>query len=249
MEMKDRIVLVVGSTSGIGKAMAELFAAEGAVSIVTGRREDRGRAVVAEIEATGGKADFFTVDVTKIEESAAVIDKVIDKYGKIDVLIYNAGIAPPARDIYSIDERTWDSVFDTNLKAAFFICQKAVPELAKTKGSILFTSSLAGVSAKTAGSAVPYGAGKAGVSHMVKILALTCAKQGVRVNAVAPGVTMTDILTGVPEQTINYLKSGIPLNMIGEPKDIANAALFLASDQARFITGQTLCIDGGASIG
>jgi len=247
--MKDKVVLVVGSTSGIGKSMAEVFAAEGAISIVTGRREEKGKTVVAEIEAKGGKADFIAVDATDLVSSAAAIDKVVEKYKKIDVLIYNAGIAPSTKDLNSIDEKTWDDVFNTNLKSAFFMIQKALPTLAEAKGNIIFTSSLAGVSAKTAGASVPYGAGKAATAHMVKILALNCAKDGVRVNAVSPGVTMTDILTGVPESIMEFLKSGIPLHMIGEPEDIANAALFLASDKAKFITGQTLCIDGGASIG
>ncbi len=247
--MKDKIVLIVGSTSGIGKSMAELFAKEGAVAIVTGRREDRGIAVVKEIEEKGGKADFFTVDAKDIENSTAVIEKIVEKYGKIDVLIYNAGIAPATRSLDAITLEQWDDVFDTNLKSTFFLARKALPYLAESKGNIIFTSSLAGVSAKTAGAAIPYGTGKAGLGHMVKILALNAAGMGVRVNAVSPGVTMTDILAGVPESTMEYLKAGIPLKMLGDPEDIANAALFLASDKAKFITGQILCIDGGASIG
>ncbi len=245
--MNDKVVLVVGSTSGIGKAMAETFANAGAIAIVTGRREALGKEIAANIEAAGGKADFFTVDATNMDSCRALIDDVVAKYGKLDVLVYNAGIAS-TDNFKTTDEANWDRIMTTNLKAAFFTAQKALPELTKTKGNIIFTSSLAGISAKNAGGGVCYGASKAAMDHMVQILALGAGKDGVRVNAVAPGVTMTDILAACTEETLAYLKKNIPLGILGEPSDIANAALFLADDTARFITGQTLSIDGGASI-
>ncbi len=243
--MNDKVVLVVGSTSGIGKAMAETFAREGATAIVTGRREALGQEIVAQIQAAGGKAGFFAVDALQLDSCRALIDHVVSKYGKLDVLVYNAGIASGGS--YT-DEQAWDRIMTTNLKAAYYMAEKALPELEKTKGNIIFTSSLAGMSAKNAGSNVCYGSSKAAMSHMVEIMALSAGKKGVRVNAVAPGVTMTDILANASEQTLAYLKQNIPLGIVGEPQDIADAALFLADDTARYITGQVIKVDGGASI-
>lgn len=248
MKLNDKVVVVVGSTSGIGKSMAEIFAKEGALSIVTGRREEKGMEVVNAINENGNKADFFKLDATDLAQCTGLIKAVVDKYGKIDVLVYNAGIAPSC-NLESTDEKTWDSIYSTNLKSAFFMIQAAVPELAKTKGNIILTGSLAGVSAANSGGNVAYGSGKAAMAHMVKILALQAAKNGIRVNAVSPGVTMTDILANASEQTLAYLKASIPLGIVGQPEDIANLALFLASDDAKFITGQTINVDGGASIG
>ncbi len=247
MKMQDKIVVVVGSTSGIGKAMVEAYAAEGAVAVVTGRRAELGLKIVADIQSTGGKADFFAVDATSLESCNALIDNVVAKYGKIDVLVYNAGIAPSC-NVSTTDEATWDRVMGTNLKAAFFMVQHALPHLAASKGNVLFTSSLAGESARNATGNVVYGSGKAATGHMVEILALAASKDGVRVNAVAPGVTMTDILANASPATMEYLKKSIPLQCLGLPEDIATAALFLTSDDAKFITGQVLRVDGGASI-
>ena len=248
--MKEKVVLVVGSTSGIGKAMVETFAREGAIAIVTGRREALGREIVSEIEAKGQKADFFKLDATDLEQCVNLIDSVVEKYGHLDTLVYNAGVASPAKaDI--ADVANWDKVMDTNLKACYYMVEKALPELQKVKGSVVVTSSLAGLSPRTTANAssIAYAASKAAMSHMVKIIALHAAGTGVRVNAVAPGVTMTDIIRNLNEDMLAALKGNIPLHIIGEPEDIAEGALFLASDKARFITGQILCIDGGASIG
>lgn len=248
MKMNGKVAIVVGSTSGIGKAMAQVFAAAGATVIVTGRREEHGQKVVSEIEATGGKADFFKLDVRDLDAMPVFIQQVYEKYGRIDTFLYNAGIAPIAH-LEDTTEETWDAVYNTNLKPSFFAMRKVLPILAKTKGSVILTGALSGFSAVNAGPAYAYATCKAAIDHLVRLLALEAAKSGVRVNSVAPGVTMTDILTGVPESTMNRLKSKIPLNMLAMPEDIAKAALFLASEDARFITGQTICVDGGASIG
>ncbi|MCD8078545.1 MAG: SDR family oxidoreductase [Lachnospiraceae bacterium] len=248
--MKDKIVLVIGSTSGIGKAVAESFAKEGATAILTGRREELGKSIETKIREKGQKADFFRLDATDLQQCVSLIDKVVEKYGRLDTLVYNAGVATPCdTDISS--EKNWDMVMNTNLKAAYYMIEKALPVLAEGKGSVVMTSSLAGISARTNTNAtsIAYATSKAAMSHMVKIIALQTAESGVRVNAVAPGVTMTDIIRNLDKKLLEVLEKSIPLQMIGEPEDIAEAILFLASDKARFITGQILSIDGGASLG
>ena len=246
--MNKKVALIIGSTSGIGKAMAAKFAREGHFVIVTGRRSGKGEEVVREIQAVGGEAVFRIMDVTRPEACEAVVAQIVEEFGRLDVVCYNAGIAPVA-NIDTLTEDAWDAVNNTNTKDAFFIVRSAVPTLKKTKGSIVFTGSLAGISAMQANGGIAYAVSKAGIAHLTRLMALALASSGVRVNSVAPGLTMTDILTGVPQETLDNLANSIPLHCIGQPEDIADAAYFLASDAAKFITGQTLCVDGGASIG
>lgn len=246
MKLKEKVALVVGSTSGIGKSIAEKIASEGALVIITGRREEQGKTIVSEIEEKGGKADFMKLDVTNIQECRDIIDSIVSKHGKLDVLAYNAGIAIPC-DIDTGDEKTWDAIMTTNLKSAFFMTQKALPELEKVNGSIIYTASMIGTT-PDCGNNIAYGASKAGIIHMAKLIALSTAARGVRVNCVSPGVTKTDILNNASEETLARLSGSIPMSRLGDPEDIANAVLFLASDDAKYITGQTISICGGRSI-
>lgn len=252
-KLEGKVAIVVGSTSGIGKTIGERFAEEGATVIITGRRDEVGKKVVDEITKAGGKADFYKLDVMDIDNCNEVIDAVIAKYGKLDILDYNAGIANVSRSapprLGDITEEFWDAILDTNLKSAFFMAQKALPELINTKGNIIFTASLAGTSAMTGKDGIPYGSSKAAVLHMMKMMALNVADKGVRVNAVSPGMTQTDILSTCTPEMLEQLTEVIPLKCISRPQDIANAALFLASDDASQITGQYISICGGASIG
>jgi 3-oxoacyl-[acyl-carrier protein] reductase len=244
MMLKEKVALVVGSTSGIGEGIAKRFACEGAKVIVTGRRPERGQQVVEAIQANGSQAQYMKLDASDNTDQARVLEAVIGEYGKLDILVNNAGIAPYA-DL-SVDEKTWDSIFDTNLRGAFFMAQKAVPALAKTKGNILFTTSLAGLSAVGAKTGIAYGASKAGLMQVTKIMARLVAKDGIRVNAVSPGLIKTEILDSLPEELLQALISEIPLSRAGTPEDIANTAAFLASDEASFITGQIISVCGGA---
>lgn len=246
MKLKDKVALVVGSTSGIGKTIAEKFASEGAVVIVTGRREEQGNAVVSGIEQNGGRAEFMKLDVTNIQGCKDIIDTIVSKYNKLDILAYNAGIATPC-PLDTGDEKTWDAIMTTNLKSAFFMSQKAIPELEKTKGNIIYTASMIGTT-PNCGNNLAYGASKAGIIHLAKILALDVGPRGVRVNCISPGVTQTDILSNASEEVLARLSASIPMKALCTPESMADAALFLASDDAKFITGQTLSICGGRSI-
>lgn len=247
MRMKDKVAFVVGSTSGIGKAMAEVFAKEGATVIVTGRREEKGQEVVKGIEEKGGKAEFYKLDVNNAANRQEVIDAIVAKYGKIDSFVYNSGMS---RTVYfnNATEEAWRETLTTNLESAFFMARQVYPALKESKGNMLFTSSAGGVSVRTVNGSYAYAASKAGLNTIVKILALELAKDGIRVNAIAPGMTKTDILANASEAALNYMASIIPLQYIAEPEDIANVALTIASDEGRFMTGQIICVDGGVTI-
>jgi 3-oxoacyl-[acyl-carrier protein] reductase len=252
MKLDGKVAIVVGSTSGIGKAIAERFAAEGATAIITGRRNEEGKKVVDGITKAGGKADFYKVDVRDIKSCYSLIDGVVAKYGKLDILDYNAGIGKLDKledtVLGTLTEEVWDAIFDTNLRSAFFMTQKALPELYKTKGSVVYTSSIAGVCPYIAQSTVAYGSTKAAILMMMKAIALNVADKGVRVNAVVPGLTETDIFSSIQPKVLEETKAAIPLKKMAQPKNIADSVLFLVSDEASNITGQYIAVCGGQSI-
>ena len=248
MKLDQKVAIVVGSTSGIGKGIAKEFAAEGAVVIITGRRVENGEAVVKEIEAAGGKAAFMKLDAMDTDACRALIDEVVEKYGKLDILAYNAGVAN-AFSVTDGTEKDWDMIFNTNIRSAFFMSQHALPYLEATKGNIVYTASIGGVSAKATLSNIAYGSTTAAIIQMMKILALTVADKGIRVNAIAPGVTMTEMIEKADQSVIDRLKKAVPLQRIGTVQEMAKAAVYLASEDASFITGQALSLCGGMSIG
>lgn len=252
-KLTDKIAIVVGSTSGIGKAIAVRYAKEGATVIVTGRRKERGLMTVEEIESFGGASEFYELDARNIEACYSLIDYVVEKYGKLDIIEYNSGISSLGdfnETVFgNITEKLWDAVFETNLKSAFFMSQKAMPELVKTKGTIIYTSSGAGFSAKNSVSSLAYGASKAAMIQMTKIMALTMAGEGVRVNTIAPGLTETEILSNITDEIKAGLRASVPMNKMVLSEDIADTALFLASEESKMITGQCISVCGGLTIG
>ena len=246
-EFENKVVLVVGATSGIGKAIAEKFAANGATVIITGRREQKGAEVVTQLQNKGYKADFAKMDVMDIPQSEKTLDAVVAKYGRLDVFAYNAGIAGYG----DLDSQEWDNIMNTNAKAAYFLARAAYAHLKSTKGVIVFTSSMSGMKAAcniSQDAGIAYGISKAAVNHMVSMLALKYGSDGVRVNAVAPGVTKTDILSGVSPDLMQQLEDEIPLKFAADPEDMANLAYFLCSNDSRFITGEVVNANGGAGI-
>lgn len=246
---ENKVVLVVASTSGIGRASAERFADEGASVIITGRREELGREVAEGIASRGGSADFIRLDASDSKSRSEAISAVIDRFGRIDVLHYNAGVTENRDDALGrVTEEVWDRLYGTNIKGAFFTFQEAYPALKVSRGCAVFTCSTAGLSATGRGTSIVYATTKAALAYLVKILARDSAADGVRVNGFAPGLTQTDILNGVDEATIDWLRSSIPLGFIGQPADQAAAAAFLCSDEARYITGQVFSVDGGSVV-
>lgn len=253
MRMKDKVVLVTGGASGIGRATALRFDEEGAKVVIC----DVNQAVGQEtIQLLGAQASFYKVDVANRTDVQAWIDAVVTKYGRIDVLVNNAGILRDGQLIKLKDgqlvgqmsETDFDLVISVNLKGVFNCTQAVAPVMAKQGGGVILNAtSIVGLDGNFG--QTNYVATKSGVIGMTKVWSRELGKFGIRVNAVAPGFTATEMVTAMPEKILNGMKARTPLGRLGEPRDIANAYLFLASDEASFITGETLRVDGGIVVG
>jgi 3-oxoacyl-[acyl-carrier protein] reductase len=245
--LKDKVAVVTGASRGIGRAIAIELAARGAAVIVN--YNSNGKAaqdVVMEIVSAGGNAAALPGDVAKVEDANALIKGAIDKFGKIDILVNNAGIT---RDmlIMMMSEESWDAVMDTNLKGTFNCAKAAVRYMMKARsGRIINISSVSGQIGNPG--QTNYSASKAGQIGFTKALAREVASRNITVNAVAAGYVETDIWAGVSEEARQALLGLIPLGRKGNPQDIASAVAFLASDEASYITGQTLAVDGGMAM-
>lgn len=242
--LEGRIALITGATSGIGRASARLFAAEGAEVVCVGRDEARGATVVQEIEEMhAGRVRFIAADVTLAADIAKILEVVKTEYGRLDVLFNNAGVFV-TRAIDEIDEAAWERVFRTNAKAAMDMTAAFLPLLQESKGVILNTASIGGLPYHIAGSKTYlYASSKAALIQFTKLCALNFAPD-VRVNCLAPGITDTPIYTNRDFSRF----SGIPMGRVADALEVARAALFLVSDEASYITGAVLPVDGGASL-
>ncbi|CAG0983097.1 MAG: 2,5-dichloro-2,5-cyclohexadiene-1,4-diol dehydrogenase [Candidatus Methanoperedens nitroreducens] len=245
MRLENKVVIITGAGSGIGKETALLFAKEGAKVVVADVNEKGGEETVAEIKRNGD-GFFFKLDVSNREQSKQMAKTVLEKYGKIDVLINNAGIVQDAF-VSKMTEQQWDKVIDINLKGVFN-CIQAVVDIMMNQGSgvIINTSSIVGLNGNVG--QVNYSATKAGLIGMTKTLAKELGKKGIRVNAVAPGFIATPMTAAVPEKILEMMKEKTPLRRLGKPEDIANAYLYLASDESNFVNGAVLSVDGGLII-
>ena len=251
MRLKDRVCLVTGAAAGIGKATAIRFAEEGAKVVICDLSEDAGMKVAEQI---GGK--FYRVDVSNRQEVQVWIDAVVDEFSRVDVLINNAGIIRDGQLVKvkngelvgEMSEENFDLVIAVNLKGAFNCGQAVAPYMIKQGGGVIINAtSIVGLDGNFG--QTNYVATKAGVIGMTKVWARELGRFGVRANAIAPGFTATEILITMPEKIIDGMKARTPLGRLGDPRDIANAYLFLASDEASFITGVTLRVDGGIVVG
>jgi 3-oxoacyl-[acyl-carrier protein] reductase len=244
--MKDHIVLVTGSTRGIGRAIADTFAGQGAMVIIIGRDDAQAKAVAAEIKAKGGLADGFGCDVTDFNKAQETINKILDIHKRIDILINNAGIT---RDnlLLRINEADWDDVIRINLKGVFNVTKAVVKPMVKArKGKIISIASVIGITGN-AGQA-NYAASKAGIIGFSKSVAKELASRGITANVVAPGYIQTDMTDKLPEAVKSQVLAHIPLNRFGSATDVANVCMFLASSAADYVTGQTIVVDGGLAI-
>jgi 3-oxoacyl-[acyl-carrier protein] reductase len=246
MKLENKVAIITGAGSGIGKETALLFAREGARVVVADINEKGGSDAVEEIKKNGGDSFFVKLDASSREQSKQMTSEALLRYGRIDVLINNAGIVQDAL-ILKMTEEQWDRVVNVNLKGAFN-CIQAVAETMINQGSgvIINASSVVGLFGNVG--QTNYAAAKAGLIGMTKSLAKELGKKGVRVNAIAPGFIVTPMTSNVPEKILEIMKEKTPLRRLGEPMDVAYAYLYLASDDAKFITGAVISVDGGLVI-
>ncbi|SIO40856.1 NAD(P)-dependent dehydrogenase, short-chain alcohol dehydrogenase family [Bradyrhizobium erythrophlei] len=248
--MSSPVVLITGGLTGIGRAAAVAFAKKGANVVVAGRRDEAGKALAEELRGFGSEAEFINADVRKEDDVRALVDRTIERFGRLDVAVNNAGTEGRPGPITDQTAESYAATFDTNVLGTLLSVKHELRVMqAQGSGSIINISSTYGHEGG-AGASV-YVASKHAVEGMTKSAALEAANSGVRVNAVAPGpieTGMLDRFTGTSERKAALLKT-VPLGRVGDPADIARAAVFLASEDASFITGQILTVDGGKTAG
>ncbi|WP_461205117.1 3-oxoacyl-[acyl-carrier-protein] reductase [Clostridium sp. DL1XJH146] len=246
MRLEGKVAAITGAGRGIGAETARKFAKEGAKVVVCDINENDVNVMVKEIEALGGEALGLAVNVTDREAVEKMIEDIKDKFGKIDILVNNAGITADAQ-LVKMKEEDWDKVIAVNLKGVFNCSQAAAKAMAEQgSGVILNASSVVGLYGNFG--QTNYAATKWGVIGMTKSWAKELGRKGIRVNAVAPGFILTPMTEKMPEKVLDSMKSKSPFKRLGMPEDIANAYAFLASDEASFITGTVLSVDGGVVI-
>jgi 3-oxoacyl-[acyl-carrier protein] reductase len=253
MRLKDKVALITGGAAGIGKATALRFAREGAQVVLCDVDRQAGDRT---LKALGPDAAFFEVDVTDRGSVGRWVESVLEKYGQIDILVNNAGIVRDSllvklKDgelVRQMPENDFDLVVAINLKGVFNCTQAVVPAMIRQGGGVILNAtSIVGIDGNMG--QTNYIATKAGVIGMTKAWARELGRHNIRVNAVAPGFTATEILSSMPDKVLEGMKARTPLGRLGQPEDIANAYLFLASDEAGFISGDVLRVDGGIVIG
>ncbi|OHB79954.1 MAG: short-chain dehydrogenase [Planctomycetes bacterium RBG_16_64_10] len=248
MRLQDKVALITGAASGIGLETAQLFAQEGAKVVVVDCNEAAGRAAVAQIQSAGGAASFFAADVAQSDQVAGMVRHAEQVYGGLHVLMNNAGIMhADDGDAQSTDEAVWDLTIRINLKGVFLGCKYGIPALQRSGGgSIINTASFVA----RLGAATPqiaYTASKGGVLALTRELAIVHARQGIRVNALCPGPIRTELLMKFLDTDAKQQRRlvHIPIGRFGEAKEMARAALFLASDESSYMTGADFLVDGG----
>ena len=247
--LDGKVAIVTGGGKGIGGGIARVFAVKGAKVLVADYDEAAGMKSVNRIKESGGEASFVKADVTKREDLERMAQTAIERYGRIDILAANAGIYQPVARIEELTEKDWDRIMDVNLKGVFLSIKAVLPQMLKQKyGRIVVTSSTTGNRTAILGLS-HYASTKGGVNGLIKNVAFEMADKGITVNGVEPGNVLTDgIIETVGEEYIQANLAVIPMGRMATPEDIAYPVAFLASDEASYITGQTIVIDGGQTL-
>nr|WP_320027133.1 SDR family NAD(P)-dependent oxidoreductase [uncultured Acetobacterium sp.] len=250
MKLENKVAIITGSTKGIGKSAAMIFIEEGAKVVVVGTNEERGNATVAEILAAGGEAFFQKTDVTDENSLDALVKATLDKYGRIDILINNAGVSGTTANMNDITNDEWHTVLSTNLTAPFMLCKRIIPIMEKQgAGAIVNVASMASTAAGRGGLA--YTSAKHGLLGLTRQMSLDHGRHGVRINAVLPGPIATEMIArvlAIPQHPVSMKIKMSPAGRAGESEEVGKAILFLASDDASFIHGAGLAVDGGYTI-
>jgi NAD(P)-dependent dehydrogenase (short-subunit alcohol dehydrogenase family) len=243
MKLKGKVAFVTGFGSGLGRAIAVLFAEEGAAIIGTSTTDSKGRETVAMIEKENGKVFFRSGDVSQSAQMKSLVDEGVKRFGGIDIVVNSAGVRTNG-SITEITEAQWDRTLDVNLKGVFVVSRLAIPEMIKRGGGVIINIGARSGMAGQAGRAA-YCASKGGMITLTEAMAMDYAAQKIRVNCICPGPTRTPMVdTSTPER-LEYYKARVPIGRIGEPEDIAHAALYLASDEGSMVTAAILPVDGG----
>lgn len=244
--LENKTAIITGSTSGIGAACARLFAQNGASVVISGRNKEAGCVLQTELSQLGGTALYVPCDVSDERQIEALITKTIDAYGKLDILMNNAGIFFPSVELDRLKQVEWETTFRVNLDAYLLSIKYARPHLSSSHGCIVNIASIAGLHSYVTGRSYAYSTSKAAVIQLSQMMAKNYAEENIRVNCICPGIIETPMLHG---RGIAEYGDRIPLHRLGTPMDVANAAVFLASDDAAYLTGVTLPVDGGVSLG
>lgn len=240
--LKDKVVLITGATSGIGREAAKLFVARGAAVVLGGRRQHEGESLAKELRDSGGRAVFRVTDVTRRADNEALVALATSSFGRLDVAFDNAGVEATG-SLADFDDATYDKVFDTNVRGVFSSIRAQIPALTETRGSIIITSSTAG--SRGFAQAAVYTASKHAVEGIMRAAAHELAPLGIRVNVVAPGPTATEMLDRFTGGHPEALAARVPLGRAATPAEVAEAAVWLASDGAGFVSGAVVPVNGG----
>jgi NAD(P)-dependent dehydrogenase (short-subunit alcohol dehydrogenase family) len=248
-DLKDKVVIITGSSRGIGRAIAELFANAGAKVVVSSRSAEACAPVCEAISAAGGEAIAIPCHIGKKDQLQALVDETKDKWGRVDVLVCNAAINPVYGPLGEISDEAFDKIMVTNVRSTLNLCNMVLPGMSENGGgSVIIISSIAGL--RGTGVIGAYSISKAAETALARNLAVEWGPKGIRVNALAPGLVETEFARALLEDPVRLerAKNQTPLRRISQPQDIAGAALFLACEASAFITGQTIVVDGGETI-
>jgi len=247
LRLSGKVAIVTGGSSGIGRATAIELARQGAKVVVAARRESEGEETVRQVKATGSDGLFVRTDVTQAAEVEALINQTLEAYGSLNCVFNNAG-AGKAAPLVELSEQDWNLELDVNLKAVWLSMKYEIPVMLKSGGGAIVNMASQGGGVIGVPNFASYTAAKGGVVALSRTAAMEYGGQGIRVNSISPGLILTDLLAEVPHDTLQQMEASVPLKRGGKPEEVAKAVVWLCSDEASYITGHNLVIDGGYTV-